>query len=441
MARIFRPSTFNKLKPLLQQPFAKPSFNIIQPRYIRPRYAMAFSTARSAALPFFNPKTLLDLQQSISNQTHVSTALATHLLSNNLPESNIAFSPLSLHSILSLLANGSKGQTLDQLLAFLKADTIDELNSLYSELVSLILADGGPNGGPLLSFVTGVWVEKTLSIKPSFQQVVDTVYNGACNQADFMNKASEVVNDVNLWAKNKTNGLINEVLRDNDVGNLTRLIIANAVYFKGAWSQKFEESCTKESDFHLLDGNKVQVPFMTNRKTQFVQEYDDFKVLGLPYLQGQDKRKFTMYFFLPNAKDGLQSLIEKIGSTPDFFNHHIPREKVEVGRFLIPKFKISSGFKASDIFEELGLDISDFSEMVNRERLYLCDIHHKAFVDVNEKGTEAAAVSIAVSVGSSYMTITKEKVDFVADHPFLFMIREEMTGAVFFIGHVINPSV
>ncbi|KAK9080261.1 hypothetical protein SSX86_001937 [Deinandra increscens subsp. villosa] len=373
--------------------------------------------------------------------------LATHLLSKKFPDSNVVFSPLSIHVALSLLANGSKGPTLDQLLAFLKTNTTDELNSLYSELVSLILADGSPSGGPLLSFANGVWVEKTLALKPSFKQVVDTVYKAACNQVDFRNKAVKVVKKVNLWADKQTNGLIKRVLRTNAINNDTRLIFANAIYFKGVWSHKFKKSWTRESDFHLPDGRKVRVPFMTDNERQFVKAYDDFKVLGLRYLKGEDKRAFTMYFFLPDARDGLQSLVEKIGSTPDFFDRHIPHQKVQVGKLLIPKFKISSWFKASDVLKELGLvlpfeDVEDFTKLVDLpfgERLHVSSIHHKSFVEVDEEGTKAAAVSAAlICLGCPRRTIT-EKVDFVADHPFLFVIREEETRVVLFIGQVTNP--
>ncbi|KAI3686731.1 hypothetical protein L1987_80415 [Smallanthus sonchifolius] len=389
----------------------------------------------------------MDLQQSISNQTHFSITLATHLLSKKFHASNIVFSPLSIHVVLSLVTAGSKGQTLDQLLGFLKAKTTDELNSLSSQLVSLIFADGSPSGGPRLSFANGVWIEKTLSLKPSFKQVVDTVYQAASNQVDFQTKAVEVANEVNLWAEKQTNGLIKEVLPAGAVNNSTRLIFANAVYFKGAWSEKFDQSVTKESDFHLLDGNKVQVPFMTSKKKQYLREYDEFKVLGLPYLQGEDKRQFTMYFFLPDAKDGLQSLVEKIVSTSEFFDRHIPRQKVEVGQFFIPKFKISFGFEASDVLKELGLVLpfdggDGLTEMVDSplgQSLYVSSIHHKSFVEVNEEGTEAAAASAAVVMLRALRT--NDKVDFVADHPFLFVIREDMTGVVLFMGQVIDPRI
>ncbi|MFS7934603.1 putative Serpin family protein [Helianthus anomalus] len=131
----------------------------------------------------------MDLQQSINNQTHVSTTLTTPLLSPPPPpNTNVVFSALSIHVILSLVTASSKGQTLDQLLGFLKTKGVDELNTLSSQLVSLILADGSPSGGPRLCFANGVWVDKTLDLKPSFKEIVETVYNAASNQVDFQTK-------------------------------------------------------------------------------------------------------------------------------------------------------------------------------------------------------------------------------------------------------------
>ncbi|CAH1454372.1 unnamed protein product [Lactuca virosa] len=387
----------------------------------------------------------MDIQQSITNQTHVSITLANHLLSKKSPTSNTVFSPLSIHVVLSLVAAGSNGQTLDQLLSFLKTKSIDDVNSLSSQLVSLVFADGSPSGGPRLSFANGVWVEQTLSLKPSFKQVVDTVYNAASNQVDFQTKAIEVASEVNLWAEKRTGGLIKEILPSNAVDSTTKLIFANAVYFKGSWSEKFDPSKTKDHDFHLIDGSKVQVPFMTSKKKQFVRSYDGFKVLGLPYLQGEDKRRFSMYFFLPDEKNGLPSLLQKMGSESDFLDRHVPRQKVEIGEFLIPKFKISYGFEASEMLKELGLVLpfsggEGLTEMVESsmgKNLYVSSIHHKSFVEVNEEGTEAAAASAAVVMLRSLMT--GDKIDFVADHPFVFVIREDMTGVVLFMGQIVDP--
>ncbi|KAI3504813.1 hypothetical protein L1887_26537 [Cichorium endivia] len=243
-----------------------------------------------------------------------------------------------------------------------------------------------------------------------------------------------------------TGGLIKEILPSDAVDSTTKLILANAVYFKGAWRAKFEPSNTKDHNFHLLDGSKVQVPFMTTKEKQVVGSFNGFRVCGLPYLQGEDKRCFTMYFFLPDEKDGLPSLLQKITSESDFLDRHIPRRKV-IGQFFIPKFKISYGFEASEVLKELGLILpfnggEGLTEMVESsmgKNLYVSSIYHKSFVEVNEEGTEAAAVT-ASSIKLMCLR-TYDEVDFVADHPFLFVIREDTTGVVLFIGHVIDPRV
>ncbi|XP_058222738.1 serpin-ZX-like isoform X2 [Rhododendron vialii] len=390
----------------------------------------------------------MDLKESISNQTDFSLALANRVSLSESKDSNLVFSPLSIHVVLGLIAAGSAGPTRAQLLSLLNSKSTDDLNSLSSQLVSLVLADGGPSGGPKLSFANGVWVDQSLSLKASFKQVVDTVYKAVSSHVDFQTKVVEVTNEVNQWAEKETNGLIKEVLPSGSVDASTRLIFANALYFKGAWTAKFDASKTKDQEFHLLNGSSVQVPFMTSKKKQLVRAFDGFKVLGLPYKQGEDKRRFSMYFFLPNAKDGLSALMEKVSSESGFLDRHLPYQEVEVGEFRIPKFKISFGFEASKVLKGLGLVLpfsggEGLTEMVDSpavgRNLYVSSIFHKSFIEVNEEGTEAAAASAAV-VKLRGLAIP-EKIDFVADHPFFFVIREDMTGVVLFIGHVLNPLV
>lgn len=257
-------------------------------------------------------------------------------------------------------------------------------------------------------------------------------------------KAVDVANEVNLWAEKETSGLVKEILPSGAVDSSTRLVFANALYFKGAWIEKFDASTTKDHDFHLLNGTSVQVPFMTSKKKKLVSAFDGFKVLGLPYKQGEDKRRFTMYFFLPDAKDGLPSLVEKLGSESAFLERHIPYEEVAVGEFRIPKFKISFGFEASEVLKGLGLVLpfsgEGLTEMVDSptgQNLYVSSMFHKSFIEVNEEGTEAAAASAGV-IKLRGLPLN-DKIDFVADHPFVFIIREDMTGVVLFTGHVVNP--
>ncbi|XP_031279257.1 serpin-ZX-like [Pistacia vera] len=387
----------------------------------------------------------MDIRDSISKQTDVALSLTKHVSSTVAKDSNLVFSPSSIHVVLSLIAAGCKGPTLDQLLSFLKSKSNDQLSTFSSELVALVFADGSSSGGPRLSFANGVWIDKSLSFKDSFKQVVDNVYKAASNQVDFQTKAAEVTGEVNLWAEKETNGLIKEVLPSDSVDSTSRLIFANALYFKGAWNEKFDSSKTKDYDFHLLNGDSVHVPFMTSKKKQVVKAFDGFKVLGLPYKQGEDKRCFSMYFFLPDAKDGLPALVEKLASDSGFLDCHLPHQKVEVGDFRIPRFKISFGFEASKVLKGLGLVLpfsgdGGLTEMVDSavgQNLYVSSIFQKAFIEVNEEGTEAAAASAAVVKLRSPPVFNK--IDFVADHPFLFVIREDMTGMVMFTGHILNP--
>jgi serpin B len=212
---------------------------------------------------------------------------------------------------------------------------------------------------------------------------------------------------------------------------------------------------TKEYDFHLLDGNSVKVPFITSTHNQFISVFDGFKVLGLPYKHGnkfisrfdadiKDKRQFSMYFFLPDTKDGLSFLIKKLAYESKFLERMLPSEKVKVGNFTIPKFKISFELETSNVLKELGVDLpfnsGSLTKMVESpasQDLYVHKIFHKSFINVNEDGTKAAAASAA----TKRLCFRPHRLDFVADHPFLFLIREDSTGTILFVGQVVNPLI
>lgn len=242
--------------------------------------------------------------------------------------------------------------------------------------------------------------------------------------------------EVNTWAKVHTNEVIEEFLSPDSIKAIrkSKLILANAVYFKGAWSQTFDAKMTNDNDIYLLDGTFVKVPFMTNNKYQYLRNYDGFQVLRLPYVE--DQLQFSMYIYLPNDKDGLPTLLEKIGSTPGFLDNHIPGYSVYVDVFKIPKFKLSFEFEASDVLKDMGLNSpfthgGGLTEMVDSpstsENLYISNIFHKTFIEVDEEGTEAAAGSGAIT--QDILLIQ----DFVADHPFLFTVREDKSGVILFM--------
>ncbi|EYU25362.1 hypothetical protein MIMGU_mgv1a023989mg [Erythranthe guttata] len=344
----------------------------------------------------------MDLRKSTLNHlAEVSLSLSKHVISAHAKDANVVFSPLSIHVLLGMIAAGSNGPTRDQLLGFLKSESIEELNSLSSHLVTRVFADGEPLRGPHLSLANGVW-------------------------------ADEVVKEVNTWAEKETNGLIKDLLSSGSVEATTILIFANALYFKGAWKDIFMEYLTSDGEFFLVNGSSIHVPFMTGTKMQYARAFDGFKVLRREYKQGGDySRRFSMYFFLPDAKDGLPALLEKVCSEPGFIEAHKPDRLVLLGKFRVPKFKIDFQFEVSDVLKGLGVMVGS---SIDGESLFVSGMFQKAFIEVNEKGTEAAAVSHVR--GGGYYEV---ELDFVADHPFLFVIREDVSAVVLFIGQLLNP--
>ncbi|XP_057418847.1 serpin-ZX-like [Lotus japonicus] len=388
-----------------------------------------------------------DLRKSIRCQTDVALSITEHLFSKEeYQEKNLIFSPFSLHAVLCVMAAGSEGPTLDELLSFLRTDSIDHLNTLFSQLVSVLLSDAAAPSHRL-SFVNGMWADKSVSLSHSFKQLVATHYKATLASVDFLAKFDQVRHEVNSWVERETNGLITKLLPPKAVGKLTRLFFANALYLKGAWKHKLD--ARGYYDFHLLNGTLVQVPFLRSEKEQFISVFDGFKVLRLSYQQGLDKkRRFSMYIFLPDAKDGLSALIKKLASESNFLKGKLPRQKVQVFNFRIPKFKISFTLEASNMLKELGVVSpfserdADFTKMVDSplDGEYVESMFHKAFIEVNEEGTEATTTSSMKKAPKGKMCCTRRPgIDFVADHPFLFLIREDLTGTILFIGQVLHP--
>ncbi|KAK4278180.1 hypothetical protein QN277_016062 [Acacia crassicarpa] len=369
--------------------------------------------------------------------------------------SNFVSSPLSLHIILSLVAAGAKGKTLEELLSFLGSPSKDDLNSASSRIVSSLRnVEGTENGDPNLSFVNGAWVDIRFGLKASFEELVKNVYRSSIEEVDFRNKAEEVAEKVNSWTEKETNGLIRELLPLGSIKKNTVLVLANALYFKGAWnSKKFDPTMTETKSFHLLSGGNVQVPYMTSMpydEEYYYGSFKNYKILAIPYHQsGRTPLKFTMYFFLPHEKDGLRDLIHNLNSNPRCLNEEMELWSDEV-QVRIPRFKFSFNLDAMEDLKELGLtlpfdvpgELTELSDCSNGDMIFVSKIVQKAFVEVNEEGTEAAAGTDAVldcyEADSPSPSPPKRKF-FVADHPFLFIIREETSMVVFFIGAVLNP--
>ncbi|KAG7567920.1 Serpin domain [Arabidopsis thaliana x Arabidopsis arenosa] len=383
----------------------------------------------------------MELGKSIENQNNVVARLAKQVIDTEANGFNLVFSPTSINVLLSLIAAGSSPNTKEEILSFLMSPSTDHLNAVLAKI-----SDSGPERSDLcLSAANGVWIDKSFSLKSSFKELLENSYKATCSQVDFATKPGDVMDEVNKWAEVNTNGLIKKILSRDSIETIrsSTLVLANAVYFKAAWSRKFDANLTKDNDFHLLDGNTVKIPFMISYEDQYLRGYDGFQVLRLPYVE--DQRQFSMYIYLPNDKDGLPALLERISSEPGFLDNHIPLHRISVDAFRIPKFNFSFEFKASDVLKDMGLTLpftsgGNLTEMVdspsNGDKLYVSSILHKACIEVDEEGTEAAAVSVGVIM----LMCLRRNPDFVADHPFLFTVREDKSGVILFMGQVLDPS-
>ncbi|CAK7335295.1 unnamed protein product [Dovyalis caffra] len=267
-------------------------------------------------------------------------------------------------------------------------------------------------------------------LKPSFQEIARDTYEAKTEEVDFANKIISA-DEENSWVEKATGGLIKEVLPSGSIDREARLVLANALYFKGSWDQPFNPSKTQHRNFHFLDGKIVQVPFMTGNiyEQYHWRTFDGYRVLQLPNQGGEETRKLSMYFFLPDEKDGLPNLVKMFNSKPGFLNQQFNLRLKELDDFWIPKFKFSFEFEASETKKELGLHRpfcpGELKEMVNSsssEKLYLLKVFQKSYTEVNDEGTEAAASTAASII---LCCATYPAPSFVADHPFMFIIREE----------------
>ncbi|KAJ0262114.1 putative serpin [Hirschfeldia incana] len=373
----------------------------------------------------------MDLQESVRKQNGILWRVYKHVIKTTAGKtSNLVFSPALINVILSFIAAyKSPGTTEEQILSLLKASSTDELNAVSSQIVTTVLADSTATGGPVISTANGFWIDKSLScVEQSFKNLLETSYDAAFKQVDFRTKPDEVSKEVNAWVEKQTNGHITDLIPPKSVTRLTDYIFANALFFNGRWDKEFDPSLTKDSDFHLHDGTKVRVPFMSGDFFSYhLDVYPGFKVLNLPYREGRrEGRSFSMRIYLPDEKDGLPAMLEMLAaSTPD--DEDIPSHRADLEELKIPRFKFGFHFEATDTLKSLGLDLP-------LERIF-----HKSCIEVDEVGSKAVAA--AAVVGEGCCGPAEKKYDFVADHPFLFLVKEHGSGVVLFLGQVLDPSM
>ncbi|CAM0879340.1 unnamed protein product [Alopecurus aequalis] len=395
-------------------------------------------------------------QADFTGLTALSAGLATCLADQNSYSKNLVFSPLSIYAALALLAAGARGDTLDEILRVVGARSPGELEELVARVSAAgALKDQSDSGGPHVAFACGIWSELTCPLKPAFLDAVVGKYKAEASAVDFVRNSEAAREQINAWVAQATNNLIKSVFARGSITSDTRVVLGNAIYFKGKWEHPFDKNRTTNKLFHLIHGGTVDVPFMQSSDRQFIAVHDGFKVLQLRYKMAQaqgyvDRNKrtqFSMCIFLPDARDGLPNLVDMIASRPGFLHEHLPKKMVRVDKFRVPRFKLSFESSLVAVLKKLGLRLpfghhADLSDIVESgSPMFVSDVFHKAVIEVNEEGTEAAAVTmISCKLTSLRSALPPPRVDFVAEHPFAYFVVEEGTGAIVFAGHVLDPS-
>ena len=350
---------------------------------------------------------------------------------------NLFYSPYSISSALGMTYAGARGTTAEQMATALDFGANDPaFHAAMGRLVRDFNA-AGKNGGYKLSVANALWAQGDFKFLADYTTLVTRDYGAAIRNLDFKGNAEGARKTINDWVEDKTNQKIKELLKPGVLDSDTRLVLTNAIYFKSAWLHPFEKESTKPGPFTRLDGKQADVPMMRQAQRFRYLHADGMQAVELPY----DRGALSMVILLPDKVEGLVEL-ERSLSADKLAAWHGQFQYRQVA-LSMPKFKMTSEFMLKDVLTSLGMvdaftSSADFSGMDGSKSLSIQHVIHKAFVDVNEEGTEAAAAT-AVAIGVTSIQEPAVPIVVNVDHPFVFMIRERTTGSVLFIGRVTAP--
>ena len=357
------------------------------------------------------------------------------------PSANLFYSPYSISLALAMTYAGARGQTEQQMAQTLhllpQSQLHPALNRLDLELAGRGKSAKGKDGeGFRLKIANALWGQKDYQFLPAFLDLLAENYGAGLRLLDFAAdpEASRVT--INNWISDQTEGRIKDLIPSGVLDKLTRLVLTNAIYFNAAWSKPFESGQTQDGAFHLLDGGQATVPMMHMTTSFSYAEGQNVQAVELPY----DGRELAMVILLPKAGqfEAFEAALD--AEQVDGLVSKLSSRQVALS---MPRFKIESEFSLAKTLAALGMPAAfsseaDFSGMDGSRKLVISDVVHKAFVSVDESGTEAAAATAVVMGLTSLMP--DAPVEMTVDRPFVFMIRDLQTGAILFVGRVVNPG-
>jgi len=352
-------------------------------------------------------------------------------------DSNFFFSPYSVSGAVSMVYEGAKGDTATQIASVFYLPNIKVLETSSAKIYNDI---NKRNKSYALNTANALWAQKNYIFLSEYFSTVDKYYGGKLTNLDFVDDTENSRLTINKWVEDQTNDKIKDLIPQGAINGFTRLVLTNAIYFKGKWDKQFEKAETKQEDFTVAVGNTIKTDMMrlTGEDAKFkYAENDDIQVLNMPY-QGND---LSMTLLLPKAGKSMQDA-EKYLNAEKFSSLEAGMQESQVNVY-IPKFKLETKYFMKDDLFSMGMPIAfsgsaDFSGMTGKKDLTIDQVIHQAFVEVNEEGTEAAAAT-AITMKLTAMAPSSIKT-FRADHPFIFLIQQNSTGNILFLGRLNNPA-
>ncbi|XP_026179557.1 leukocyte elastase inhibitor [Mastacembelus armatus] len=362
-------------------------------------------------------------------------------LSQGDPTGNIFVSPLSISSALAMVYLGAKGATAAQMAKALSFTSGEGVHTGFQNLNADI---NSGSASYILKLANRLYGEKTAKFLPKYLEATQKYYQADLKPVDFMGAPENCRVEINTWVEQQTENKIKDLLKPGTVTPMTRLALVNAIYFKGNWLKRFQEANTKEMPFKVNQNESRPVQMMSQKEKlpfNYIPDHN-LQILELPYVD----EELSMFILLPQeSADGSDPLLKlEKELTPERLNEWTDRKNMDVHTdiiVLLPKFKLEENYELNEPLSKLGMtDVfcegrADLSGMNGEGGLFLSTVVHKAFVDVNEEGTEAAAAT----AGMIAFCMFREE-HFTADHPFLFFIRHNKTKSILFLGRFSSPQ-
>jgi len=381
------------------------------------------------------------LNADVSTIAQESNAFAVDLYGKLSSEpGNLFFSPASVSTAFAMAYAGARGTTASEMASTLHfALPPDRLHPAMGAL----LADlNGPHQNYELHMANALWAAQDQHFLPDYTTLMKTDYGAGFQPVDFRANPEAARALINNWVADQTQQKILNLVPSGSVTAYTRLILTNAIYFKSAWAEQFSKSQTQSDDFHLSATKSVKAPLMHQTKGYSFFRGPSFQALELPYLRNE----LSMIVLLPDSPNGLPALEKSLtAANLDKWIGSLSYEETVI--VTIPSFKITQQFELSSVLESLGMKqafesgAADFSAITGDKSFSISAAIHKAYIDVDEEGTEAAAATAVMMVGSAMRQAPPPPpIVFRADHPFLFLIRDNSSGAILFLGRLTDPT-